>query len=147
MKLSKLSRRGLFVAAAFAALSGAIACEELGRDPQLSTMMLYFPGGDTVLVDIESGVVSSGPITMFSDVDFSAEFFAGDGTPDSRVTEVRFRLDLVPANPAIVSFTRVTQFSGSLNKLGTGTTNIRFALYNLETMQNEFDLPVDVEIN
>lgn len=147
MKLSILPRRGFLIAAAVAGLTTAVACMELGP-VSLSTMMIYLPGNDTVLVDIESGAVESGPIEMFSSVDFATEFFASDGTPDSRITEVNYRLDVTPANPSLVTFTRVTQFSGSLNKVaGAGNTDITFALFSLETQEYLFSWAVPVSIN
>ena len=147
MKQSLLPRRGFLVAAAVAGLATAVACFDEVGPINLATMMIYLPGNDTVLVDIESGAVESGPIEMFGDVDFSTEFFATDGTPDSRITEVNYRLDVTPANTGLVTFTRVTQFSGSLNKLGTGTTEISFALFSLEAQEYLFDWSVPVSIN
>jgi len=147
MKLSFLPRRGFLIAATVVGLTTAVACSELGP-VSLATMMIYLPGNDTVLVDIESGAVESGPIEMFGTVDFSTEFFANDGTPDSRITEVNYRLDVTPANPALVTFTRVTQFAGTLNKVaGGGSTEIAFALFSLETQEYLFDWSVPVTIN
>jgi hypothetical protein len=140
-------RRTFVIGALLAGLFGGIACEELDDDPQLAFMLIYLPGNDTVIVDIESGVVESGPITMFGNVDFSAEFFAANGQPDSRVTEARFRLDVTPTNMGVITFSRVTPFSGTLNKVSVGETQVSFALFNLETQMREFDLPVDASVN
>ncbi len=146
MKLAFLPRRGFLIAAAVAGITTAVACSSVGPI-DLATMMIYLPGNDTVLVDVASGSVESGPIEMFGNVDFQTEFFALDGTPDSRITENLYRLDVTPANPAMVTFTRITQFSGTLNKLTDGSTSINFALFSLETQEYLFDWAVPVVIN
>jgi hypothetical protein len=118
-----------------------------GTDPEVATLFLLFPGADTVMVDISSGQVSSGPITMFSTIDFTAEFFADDGTPDTRVTETAFVLNVVPLNTGVVTFTRGSSFSGTLNKVAGGTTEITFALVKRSNNANLFSWNVPVEVN
>lgn len=126
-----------------------VACSggRLGPDPEVATLMLHFPGNDTVFVDIASGVVTSGPIAIFNTVDFTAQFFAADGTPDGRVTDARFRLDVTPANTGIVTFTRGGSFDGTINKVTNGTTNIAFALVRIAEGTNEFNRSVAIEVN
>jgi len=118
----------------------------LGPDPEVATLLLLFPGNDTVLFDISSGVVSSGPIAMFTNVDFTAQFLLEGGTPDPRVTEALFRLDVTPANTGIVTFTRATPFSGALNRVSVGNTQIVFALVRVASGANEFAATVPIEV-
>jgi hypothetical protein len=91
-------------------------------------------------------MVSSGPIEIFGNVDFTAEFFAPSGQPDSRVTEARYRLDVTPANTGVVTFARGTPFSGTLNKVASGSTTIEFALYEFAAGGNlvSFTAPINV---
>lgn len=126
-----------------------IACQagQLGPEPEVATLVLLFPGNDTVLVDIESGVVTSGPITIFDTVDFTAQFFTSGGTPDFRVTEGTFRLDVTPADTTIVTFSRAGSFDGTINKKTTGTTTIAFALLRIAAGTNEFNRSVAIEVN
>jgi len=129
------------------AIGGACLGGRLGPEPEVATMLLLFPGNDTVFVDIGSGDITSGPIETFSDADFTAEFFADDGTPDSRVTEQRFRLDVTPANTGIVTFTRGSAFSGTLHKVATGSTQIAVALVNIAESRNLFLFNIPVNVN
>ena len=146
MTRSPFRRQGLLIAAAMIGLSGAI-CPDLGPDPDLATMMIFLPGNDTVIVDLGSGQVESGPIAMFDDINVSVEFYASNGEPDGRVTELRFRVDITPDDSTIVTFTRANGFAGTLIKHATGTTSLRFALFNLETQANEFAWPVETVVN
>ena len=125
---------------------GGCVDPSLGSDQEIATLMLLFPGSDTVFFDIASGVVSSGPIGMFTDVDFTAQFLLEGGAPDPRVTEASFRLDVTPANTGIVTFTRATPFSGALNKVSPGNTQIVFALVRLASGANEFAATVPIEV-
>lgn len=147
---SRIGRRMLRVAGAMLlplALAGGCVVGTGGTEPAVATLLLLFPGNDTVFVDIGSGVVTSGPITTFSTVDFTAEFFAENGTPDGRVTDARFRLDVTPTNTSIVTFTRVGSFSGRLNKVTTGDTQIAFALVELAAARNVFARSVAISVN
>lgn len=129
------------------AFGGGCVEGTLGPNPEVATLILLFPGNDTVFFDIGSGVVSSGPIGMFNNVDFNAQFFADDGTPDERVTEALFRLDVTPANTGIVTFTRATPFSGALNKVSVGNTQIVFALVRIANGTNEFAATIPIQVN
>ncbi len=126
--------------------AGAACQEELGPEPEIATVMLYFPGNDTVFFDVESGIVSSGPIEIFGNADFTVGFFAPNGQPDERVTEARYRLDVTPANTGVVTFARGTSFSGTLNKVASGSTTIEFAVYEFAVSGNlvTFTAPINV---
>lgn len=129
-------------------IAGGMACEEtLSGDPEIATIMFLFPGNDTVFVDVGSGSITSGPILIFGDAEFRAEFFGPEGTPDSRVTETRFRLDVTPQNTGVVTFTRATQFSGTLHKVMTGSTEITFSLYNIENAIVDLMYTVPIDVN
>jgi hypothetical protein len=127
---------------------GGLACSNpnSGPDPQLKWLAVLMPGFDTVLVDVESGD-PSGPITLFSSADFSAEFYTATRELDPRVIEQTFRLDVTPADTGIVKFSRVGQFTGSLNKIATGNTTIRFTLVRLADTQTFFNLTVPTEVH
>jgi hypothetical protein len=127
-------------------LAGGCSEGTLGPDPQVATLMLLFPGNDTVFFDIASGAVSSGPIGIFANADFSAQFLLPGGTPDPRVTEALFRLDVTPVNTGIVTFTRDTPFSGALNKVSPGNTEIVFALVRIANAVNEFAATIPIEV-
>ena len=144
---SRFGRRWTLIGALLVLGAGTNGCEVNSLEPEIETMMLHFPGNDTVFVDITNGMITSGPIAIFSDADFFAEFFANDGTPDGRVTEARFRLDVTPNNTSLVTFSRTTGFSGTLHKVATGNTQIRFALHALETDTDMFVSFIDIEIN
>lgn len=126
---------------------GAACDEEMGTEPDVATVMLHFPGNDTVFFDVLSGMLTSGPIEIFDDVDFSVQFFTADGQVEGRVTDARFRLDVTPANTSIVTFLRGTSFSGSLVKVTNGSTTIDFGLYDLQAGANlvSFTAPIDVQ--
>lgn len=129
------------------ALSGACVEGTLDPTPNVATLVLLFPGNDSVRVDIESGDVTSGPIGVVSSATFTAEFFASDGTPDMRVTELGFRLDVTPANTGIVTFDRTTPFAGTLNKVSTGTTQITFALIDRASGAALFSCVVPAQVD
>lgn len=148
---SRIRRRWLLAAGAmlvaFAIGSSCQVAGTGGSEPEVATLILLFPGDDSVIVDIASGDVLSGPITIFGNVDFTAQFFAEDGTPDERVTDARFRLDVTPANTAIVTFTRAASFSGSFNKIANGETEVMFALVNIAAARNEFARSAPISVN
>lgn len=131
------------------AVALASACVEGSLDPtpDVATLLLLFSGNDTVMVDVESGSVTSGPIGVVSSAAFTAEFFASDGTPDMRVTEVGFQLNVTPANAGIVTFDRTTPFAGTLNKVSAGSTQITFALIDRESGEALFSCVVPAQVD
>lgn len=145
MKRSRISWRGLFIVAALVGLSGSV-CPDFSSQPALATMLIYFPGNDTVIVNIEDGMVQSGPAEIFGDTDISVEFFAANGEPDGRLTELAYRVDVTPADTTLLTFTRFSGFSGTLNKKGGGSTSIMFGLFNLTTGAYLFQWPIDINI-
>lgn len=132
---------------AVAAGSGCMQGGSLGPDPEVAFLYLVFPGNDTVFVDVRSGVVTSGPIALLNTVDFAAEFFAANGTPDGRVVEGTYRLDVTPTNTGIVTFSRSTSFAGTLNKVTTGDTEILFTLVHVPAAENVFARSVPITVN
>jgi hypothetical protein len=116
-------------------------------EPEVATLRLVIGGTDTVSVDVATGVVTSGPITIAATTTFMAEFLLANGQPEPLVTDAEFRLDVTPANPGVVTFSRTSAFAGTLNKVSAGATTINFALYHLEEMHNEFDRPVPITVN
>ena len=145
MKRSRFSWRGLFIIGALVGLSGSI-CPNLADLPNLATMLIYFPGNDTVIVNIEVGMVQSGPAEIFGNTDISVELFAANGEPDGRLTELTHRIDVTPADTSLLAFTRATGFSGTLIKKGNGPTSATFGLFNIATGQYLFQWPIDINI-
>ena len=145
MKRSRFSWRGLFIVTALVGLSGSI-CPQFADQPQLATMMIYFPGNDTVIVNIEDGMVQSGPAEIFGNTDIQVEFFAANGEPDGRLTELNYRVDVTPADTNLMTFTRFSGFSGTLNKKASGATSATFGLWNISTGAYLFQWPIDINI-
>jgi hypothetical protein len=144
--------RGAWVPGILAVLVIGVACDDdepVEPEPEVAVFRLIFPGAvpDTVFVDAETGAVTSGPITISVNSAFTAQFLKDDGTPETIVNDASFRLDVTPTNTAIVTFTRTSPFSGTLNKVTTGSTSISFALFHLEEMHNEFSWPVPITVN
>lgn len=127
---------------------GAIACEDpvLVGDPEIKTLNIVLPGNDTVFVDTETGVVTSGPITILANTDFSAEFLMRDGVRDPRISELAHRLDVVSQNTGFVTFTQATPFSGTFNRVAPGTTTIRFTLVRLSDAGPIFTVTAPIEV-
>lgn len=151
MIIRRTGRHLLGTAAMLLALGSAgVGCTtaSLGPEPDVVTLLLLFPGNDSVLVDIESGVVTSGPISIFSNTDFEALFLLEGGSADFRVVEADFRLDVTPANTGIVTVSRSGgPWTGTLNKVVAGNTTIAFALVRIATGAFEFNRSVDIEVN
>ena len=145
MKRSRLSWRGLFIVTALIGTSGSV-CPEFQSLPELAYMVVYFPG-DSVIVNIEDGMVESGPAEMYDTTDISIMLFAGNGEPDSRLTELVYRLDVTPADTTMLTFSRFSGFSGTLNKKAAGSTSAVFGLWNITTGAYLFQWPIDININ
>lgn len=143
-------RRPVVLGAMLAALAIGVGCADdpiVEPEPEVAILRLIFPGPDTVFVDVATGVVTSGPIAIAANTAFTSQFIKLDGTPETLVTDAEFRLDVTPANAAVVTFTRSSAFAGTLNKVAAGSTTINFALYHLVEAHNEFDRPVAITVN
>jgi hypothetical protein len=129
----------------------AAACDDSTTpappEPEVATLRLVIGGSDTVSVDVATGVVTGAPITIAATTAFVAEFLLANGQPEPLVTDAEFRLDVVPADLGVVTFSRTSAFAGTLNKVAAGATTINFALYHLVEMHNEFDRPVAITVN
>jgi hypothetical protein len=134
-----------------ASLAIGVACEDdpiVEPEPEVATLRIIFPSlNDTVFVDVETGTVTSGPITIAATTAFTTQFRKADGSTEGLVTGADFRLDVTPANTGIVTFTRSGAFAGSLNKVAAGATTITFALFHLAEAHNEFERPVSITVN
>jgi hypothetical protein len=151
MKRSRLTRMPMALAlAGLLTFASVTACEDnLGPDPEVQTFILIFPGNDSVYVDLTSGVIGSGPITMFDDAAFTADFLAPDGSPDGRVIEGVFRLDVDVLDTTITKFSRISggAFSGTLLKVATGSTTITFSLVRESDAGVLFATQIPVDVN
>lgn len=124
------------------------ACDDdLGPDPEVQTFVLVFPGFDSVYVDLVSGVIASGPITMFGDADFTADFLTPDGSPDGRVVEGSYRLDVNIADTTITRFSRIGAFTGTFLKVTNGSTDATFSLVRESDLQVIFATQIPVDVN
>jgi hypothetical protein len=145
------ARRPVVLAATLAALVIGVGCEEDPApepEPEVETLRIVFPSlNDTVFVNVTTGVVTSGPITIAANADFTAQFLKLDGSVETIVTDAEFRLDVTPANTGVVTFGRSSAFAGTLNKVAAGATTINFALFHLVEQHNEFDRPVAITVN
>jgi hypothetical protein len=146
-----LRRRPVVFGVMLAALAFGAACEDdpvIEPEPEVATLRLIFPSlNDTVFVDVGTGTVTSGPITIAANTAFNAQFIKDDGTPETLVTDADFQLNVTPANTGVVTFTRASAFAGTLNKVSAGSTSINFALFHLAEAHNEFDRPVAITVN
>jgi len=143
---------GLFVRFAVLVLAmGAVtACSdtvEPEEEPEVATMRLIF-GNQTVNVNAATGAVTGGPVVIpVGNTTVRAEFFLSNGQPEPLVTASLFRLDVSPANTALVTFARTGAFSGTLSGLVSGqSTAVTFELFHLEENHGEFDWPVTVTV-
>jgi hypothetical protein len=120
---------------------------EAEPEPEVATLRLTV-GTQVVTVNVESGTVTGGPITLpVGARTVQAEFLRADGTPDPIVTATAFRLDVTPTSTAVVTFARTSAFSGTLTGLQSGqSTPVAFALFHLEEQHNEFSRPVTVQV-
>ena len=147
-------RHPLVLGAVFVAVALGTACDESTppeEEPEVATLRLIVgPSAgpnDTVSVNVATGVVTGGPITISANTAIEAEFLRDDGSPDPLVTDADFRLDVTPENTSFVTFTRASAFAGTLNKVAAGSTRIEFGLFHLEEQHHEFERFVDITVN
>jgi hypothetical protein len=140
-------------AALAVALLATASCESdlidaITGDPDVSTMRLSV-GGQTITIN-GSGAVTGGPITISSgsSVNVSASFFTPDGDPDPNVTQASFQLNVTSSGSVTFQRNSVNPFAGTLTASGGGSSQVSFALYDLEGQRNEFGpWPVTVVVN
>ena len=114
-------------------------------EPEVATMRLTV-GTQTITVS-DNGTVTGGPIMVTGTVTISAEFLRADGTPDPLVTAAEFQLNADPANTGTVTFTRTSEFAGTLTGVSAGTTEIEFSLFHKAEQHEDFGpFPVSVQV-
>ena len=137
----------LLGAALVVAVAAMSACTDQGLTgaPEVRFLYVMLPGNDTIMVDLESGD-SPEPITLFSDADVSTAFFTSTGVPDGRVTETDYQINIVPANTSIVTFERISVFTGTFRKVAVGSTIATFTLVRISDAEILFNtiVPIDV---
>ena len=122
-----------------------VACEESTSVGATGTMVLGF-GSYSIEVAIPSGV-SNDTIVLTEDVVFGAAFFTSDGEPDERIMEPRFRLDAAALDSTFVKFVRGTAFTGTLQRIAPGQTEIHFSLYDDELAGYSFNAVIPITVN
>lgn len=138
--------KGILVAVAAAVVAG-LGCESVNDSTRdTGTMVLLF-ANDTVFVTVPDGEVSSGPIMLSQDSEFSAEFVNADGGVDERITSPRYFLEVASSDTTKVRFVRGTPFTGTLVKVATGQTEIGFSLYDVDLDTYGFQVNVPITIN
>lgn len=84
----------------------------------------------TVVTIAEGGAVTGGPVVLPAGATTVAvSFLNAEGQLVGGLDE--FELRLVPANAALVSFTRTGPFTGRLTRLAAGTTTLDVQLYHV----------------
>jgi hypothetical protein len=115
----------------------------------LQTVRIVVPSlNDTILMDAFTGQVTSGPIsTAAINTDFVAQFLKADGSPQTLVTDIAYRLDVRAENLNIVTYMSTGPFAGTLHKVNAGSTNIVFILINRSDNIQEFVRPIPISVN
>lgn len=144
---SRLALRRVFPAFALVAVFLA-ACNEstaVDDEPEVATMRLSI-GTSTVNV-AENGTVTGGPLLLTtSDQLLSATFLRADGSVESKVNDVVFRLDVTGGTG--VTFTRVSPFTGNIRGAAAATTTVTFGLFHTEENHTDFgpfQVPVQIQ--
>jgi hypothetical protein len=137
---------GYFVLPLIVALSALAACEDdpvEPEEPEIGTMRLLV--GSQTLTFTEGG----GPTTLSisgASTPISATFLDADGAALT-LDAVEFELRIIPANTNVLTFTRTSAFSGTLNRVAAGTTLVEVGAYhNIEGHYDfgEFDISITV---
>lgn len=145
MHMQHFSRR--FIAATLV-LFAATACKESTSteedEPEVATMRLTV-GSQTVTV-AENGAVTGGPLRITTAAQtLTAAFLKADGSPETLVNSDVFRLEVTGGTG--VTFTRASQFAGSIRGTAAGNTTVSFSLFHTEENHNDFGpFPVAVQI-
>jgi hypothetical protein len=140
-----------FLAAGLALSSGCEEVPSIIRMPRidLQTLRIVLPSlNDTILMDAFTGQVTSGPITTTAvNTDFVAQFLKADGSPQTLVTDVAYRLDVRAENLNIVTYLSTGPFAGTLHKVNAGSTNVVFILINRSDNIQEFTRGIPISVN
>jgi hypothetical protein len=117
-------------------------------EPNVASMRIS-TGTQSITIN-QSGNVTGGPLTLGagSSVSVTATFFTVDGVPDPNVTQASFQLNVTSSGSVTFQRNNVNPFAGTLTAGGTGTSQMFFALYDIEGQRNEFGpFPVTVVVN
>lgn len=146
MAAQRTSRRAPLVGALMAVLVGAgcIGFDDPGGET--GVMLLLF-GPDTVFVEMPSGNVTGASLAISQDLTFGAEFFTEAMNPDGRVNEQTFRLDFASIDTTLLQTSRLTPFSGVLDRRAAGQTELHFGLWDLEFNEYLFTVILPVTVN
>lgn len=145
MRTTMFSRR---LVAATLALFVATACKDSTAaeedEPEVATMRLTV-GSQTVTV-AENGTVTGGPLRISTtNQTITAAFLKADGTPETKVNAPEFELAVTGGTG--ITFTRASQFSGSIRGASASTTTVTFSLFHKEENHNDFGpFPVQVQV-
>lgn len=129
-------------ALALLSLALLVACESdvldgLIDEPNVASMRIVL-GTQAININCTNGT-TSGPITLSQGamINLSATFFTPDGDVDPNVTQASFQLNVTTGGSVGFQRNNVNPFAGTLTAGGAGTSQTLFALYNIETQQNE----------
>ena len=142
-------RRDLRPVIALSLLLGIAGCDESTppeEEPEVVTMRLTV---GTSSVEVEGGTVTGGPLMVpAGNATLTVEWLRADGTADPLVTDAEFQLNATVSNTAVLTMTRASAFSFTVNGLQSGqSTAVEFALFHLEEQHEDFGpFPVTVQV-
>lgn len=135
-------RRSTLAALAVTLLATA-SCESdlipgLDGEPNVASMRLSI--GTQVITINSSGNVTGGPIQLplGSTLTVSATFLNSEGEPDPAVTQASYQLNVTSTGSVVFQRNNVNPFAGTLSAGNSGTSQLLFTLYNLETQDEIF---------
>jgi hypothetical protein len=140
--------RRAMLAPLFMGLVLAVACDdEDDPDPSDSIVAMNLIIGNSAITVSESGAITGGPaIIQTSGVPISATFVNSSGNVVAGLND--FELRVTSENTGRVTFTRVSAFAGTLNRIAAGTTNLKIGLYHVLEGHfdfGEFTIPLNVQ--
>jgi hypothetical protein len=145
--------RLLTLAPLFAALALAAACgddddeDDEGADQaDLIVSMNLIVGNQAISISRSGTATPSTPIIMQTSVPISATFVNSAGNVIAGLND--FELRVTSDNTARFTFTRVSAFQGTLNRIAAGTTTLRVGLWHTTEGHfdfGEFTIPINVQ--
>jgi hypothetical protein len=126
-----------FVLPLVVALSAVAGCDDdpvEPEEPEIGTMRITV--GSQTLTFTEAG----GPTTLTisgASTAIAATFLDPDGVPLT-LDAADFELRVSPANAGVLTFTRTTAFSGTLNRVAIGTTTVELAAFHKGEGHDDF---------
>jgi len=129
-------RRPALRSVAFAAVFALAACSSTTEvdEPEIGSVRLTVDG--TVLVITPGG--AQGTLTLNAGASsVSATFLDEDGAIMT-LDPAEFEIRIIPANTTLLTFLRSTAFTGTLNRLGTGTTTMRVSVFHKDEGHDDF---------